>query len=44
MTKKAYGTMKLTFINPPQNFSKYQGATGIVLLLGLAYLASYAKE
>jgi len=34
--------MKLTLINPPQIFTKYQVATGIVPPLGLAYLASYA--
>ena len=36
--------MKLTLINPPQIFSKYQVATGIVPPLGLAYLASYAIQ
>ena len=34
--------MELLLINPPQIFSKYQVATGIVPPLGLAYLASYA--
>lgn len=34
--------MKIGLINPPQVFSKFQVAAGIVPPLGLGYLASYA--
>lgn len=36
--------MKIVLINPPQIFSKYQVATGIVPPLGIAYLASYCLK
>lgn len=36
--------MNILFINPPQIFSNYQTAAGVIPPLGLMYLASIAKE
>ncbi len=36
--------MKILFINPPQIFSKTQGAAGVLPPLGLLYLAAYLRE